>query len=98
MNTSAWLIAIIKAAGVKLPLIWPHLLHIAADIKEIANILGLQPQYLATSAADQATIDAAFNEHNIDSSESQEVLDAFAIAAPVQASESCDGCDTCDSE
>ncbi len=39
-NVLAFIVTIARAAGTKLPLIWPYLTHIAADLAEIAKILG----------------------------------------------------------
>lgn len=78
---------IAQTAGTKLPLVWPHLLHIATDLKEIAKILGVtldaaNPRFLESAESaelKQVASDAGISEEDVNS-----VLEATSAIAQVE--------------
>jgi hypothetical protein len=77
----SFLLALVKLAGVKLPLIWPHLLHIASDLAEIARILGVEtvnPSF--QESKESAELKALCSDHGVDCTELAKVSGALDAA------------------
>lgn len=53
MDLMKFLLALVSQAGTKLPAIWPYVLHIAGDLKEISKIMGWKVAHEAASTPEE---------------------------------------------
>jgi hypothetical protein len=71
-----YLLQLIQAAGTKLPLIWPHILTIAAAMKEILVIMGWSMVQVSMEV-DEVDVSDELLAYSIPEDEANDVLTAF---------------------